>query len=57
MRPIHMQLSRNHKIFSQSFSAFRKCTYNFEDFGKKYEPQMLFVSDIRDSKKRGYLNT
>ena len=52
-----MQLSRNHKIFSESFSAFRKCTYNFEDFGKKYEPQMLFVSDIRDSKKRGYLNT
>ena len=50
-----MQLSRNHKIFSGFYSAFPKSTGNFEYFGTKNEPQRLFVSKIRDCKKRGYL--
>ena len=51
-----MQVSQNQKIFSEFFSAFPKSPYNLEYFEKKDEPQRLFVSEIIDSKERGYLN-
>ena len=37
-------------------SAFAEATSNLEYFEKKDEPQRLFVSEIIDSKERGYLN-
>ena len=51
-----MQLSKNRKIFSKFFSVFPESTSSFEYFGKKDEPQRLFVSDIIGCKKLGYLN-
>ena len=51
-----MQLSKNRKKISEFFSAFPKSRKNFEYFGKNDYPQMLFVSEIIDGKKRGYLN-
>ena len=52
MKPIHMLWSQNQKIFSYIFSAFPESRQNLESFEKNYEPQKLFVSEI----KRGYLN-
>ena len=51
-----MQLSPNQKIFSQFFSPFPESTWNLEYFQKKDEFQNLFVSEIIDCRKRGYLN-
>ena len=51
-----MQLSKNRKIFFDFFSAFAESAYIFEFFGTKDEPLRLFVSEIRDCKKWGYLN-
>ena len=51
-----MLLSENEKTISEYFSAFPKSTSNLQYFEKKYEPWKLFLSEIRDSKKRGYLN-
>ena len=35
MQPIQILLSEKRKTFSQFFSAFLKCTLNFEHFQKK----------------------
>ena len=51
-----MQLSQNQKIFPDFFPAFPKSTYHLEHFEKEDEPQRIFVSEIIDSKKPGYLN-
>ena len=56
MQPIQLQLSQNQKIFSDCFSAFPKSTYHSEHFEKEDEPQRIFVSEIIDWKKPGYLN-
>ena len=55
-RPIQTQLSQNQNKFSEFFSAFPDSTSNLEYFEKKDEPQRLFVSDIIDCKKQGYIN-
>ena len=41
-----MLLSTYQKTFSEFFSAFPIATSNFEDFGKKEEPERLLVSEI-----------
>ena len=51
-----MQLSRFEKIFSDFLSEFPKSPQNLVYFEKNDEPQRLFVSEIIDCKKRGYLN-
>ena len=48
--PIQMQLSQKNKIFSQLFAAFSKSTLNFKYFERKYDPQSICVSEIKDSK-------
>ena len=42
-RHIQMQLSRKQKTFSDSFSAFLKCSLNFEHFEKK---KMTLLADV-----------
>ena len=44
------------KKFSDFFLAFLKFTSNLESLKQKDEPQRLFISDIIDYKKWGYLN-
>ena len=51
-----MQLSRNEKIFSYFLSEFPKSPKNLKYYEKSDEPQRLFASEIKDCKKRGYLN-
>ena len=51
-----MLLSQNQNISSESFSAFTDSTENLKSFQKKDEPRRLFVSEIMDYKKQGYLN-
>ena len=42
MQPIQILLSQKQKTFSQFFSAFLKCTLNFEHFQKK----MTLIADV-----------
>ena len=49
-------LSHKEKTFSGFFIAFLKCASNFEHFQKKDEYPSLIISEIIDSKRRGYLN-
>ena len=56
MQLIQMELSPNRKIFSEFFSGLPDSAWNWEYFEKKDESQTLFVSDIIDYKKWGYLN-
>ena len=51
-----MQLHSNQKIIFKFFSAFPESTQNLEYFATKHESGGLFVSEIIDCKKRGYLN-
>ena len=51
-----MQLSLNQKIFAELFSEFPKSTKDVEYLGPEDKPQMLFLSEIIDWKKPGYLN-
>ena len=51
-----MQLYIYRKTSSEFCSAFPKSTDNFELFGKKYEPQRLFASELLARKNRDYLN-
>ena len=51
-----MLLSPNQKTFAQFFSASPESTKNLKYFEKKDEHPRLFVSEIIDCKKRGYLN-
>ena len=46
---------RNKFIFSV-FAAFLKFPSNFEHFFKKYGPDSLRISGLRNSKRRGWLN-
>ena len=56
MQHIQKQLSQNQKMFSDFSSAFPKSTLNLEYFETEDEPQRLFISEILDCKKPGYLN-
>ena len=51
-----MKLSQNQNQFSDFFSAFPESTSNLDYLEKKDESQRLFVLEIIDCKKRGYLN-
>ena len=48
-----MQLSQKGKKFSESFFAFTKFRFNFEDFQKKDDPSSSCIFEFTDSKKRG----
>ena len=50
-QPIQMQLSRKQKSFSHFFSAFLKCSLNFEHFLKKDDPHFWCISEITDPEK------
>ena len=54
--PIQMQLSQNQKIFLEFFPALLKSAKNLEYFENEDDPQRLFVFEILDCKKLGYLN-
>ena len=49
-------LSQKQKTFSWFFIAFLKWAWNLEHFRKKDEYPSLFISEIIDAEKRGYLN-
>ena len=49
-------LSQKKKIVSGFFIPFLECTWNLEHFQKKDEYPSLIISEIIDSKSRGYLN-
>ena len=49
-------LSQKQKTFSGFFIAFLKCAWNLEHFQKKDEYPSLFIYEIIDAEKRGYLN-
>ena len=46
--PIQVQLSHNHKWFSQFFAAFLKSRINFQHFEKKDNPHSFCISKITD---------
>ena len=50
------QLSQKQKTFSLFFIAFLKLAWNLEHFQKRDEYRSLFISEIIDAEKRGYLN-
>ena len=49
-------LSQKQKIFSGFFIAFLKCAWKLELFQKIDDYPSLFISEIIDAEKRGYLN-
>ena len=49
-------LSQKQKTFSGFFIAFLKCAWNLEHFQKKDEYATLFISEIIDAERRGYLS-
>ena len=49
-------LSQKQKTFSGFLIAFLKCAWNLEHFQKKDEYPSLTISEIIDTKRRGYLN-
>ena len=51
-----MLLSQTQKIFSQLFLHFRNLHKIWNTLNKIDEPSKLFLSEIIDCKKRGYLN-
>ena len=48
--------SQKQKIFSVFFIEFLKCAWNLEHFPNKDEYSSLFISQIIDAERRGYLN-
>ena len=52
MTPIHMQLSKKLKTFSQFFLAFSKSRLNFEHFQEKDDAHSLFISEGTACEKR-----
>ena len=50
--PIHMQLSKKLKTFSQFFLAFSKSRLNFEHFQEKDDAHSLFISEGTACEKR-----
>ena len=56
MQQVQTPLSLKQKTFSRFFIAFLKSTWNGEQFQKKGESSSLSISEIIDSKRRGYLS-
>ena len=53
---VQTPLSLKQKTFSWFFTGFLKSTWNGEHFQKKGESSSLSISEIIDSKIRGYLS-
>ena len=51
MQPTQIILSEKQDTFCQFFSAYLKCTLNFEHFQKKDNPRSRCISEITDSEK------
>ena len=51
-----MQLTQKRKILSELFFAFCKFRFYFEHFQKRDDPNSWCIFELRDSKKRGYIN-
>ena len=49
-------ISQKQKIFSGFFTAYLECASNLQHFEKKEEHRSLFISEIIDSERVGYLN-
>ena len=49
-------ISQKQKIFSQFYIAYLECASNLEHFEKKDEQPSLFITEIIDSERVGYLN-
>ena len=49
-------ISQKQKIFSRFFTAYLECASNLQIFEKKEEHPSLFISEIIDSERVGYLN-
>ena len=47
--PIQMELRQKHKTFSQFFTAFLKCSWNFEHFDKKDDAYRFCNFEITDT--------
>ena len=59
MQHIQIQISKKLKIFSEFFTAFVKSPCKFQHFKKKkkkIEPHSLYISEIIDCKKPGFVN-
>ena len=56
MQPIQILLSYKQKTFSQSLSAFLKCTLKFEYSRKKDDPHSRCISQITVSEKGDSIN-
>ena len=56
LRQFQTPLSQKQNPFSGFFIAFLKCAWNLEHFQKRDEYPSLFISEIIDAEKRGYLN-
>ena len=50
------QYLQKQKIFSGFFIAYLECASNLQHFEKKEEHPSLFISEIIDSERVGYLN-
>ena len=53
---IQTPISQKQKIFSRFFTAYLECASNLQHFEKKEEHPSLFISEIIDSERVGYLN-
>ena len=53
---IQMQLSKKKMTFSELFPSFLKYKSIFEPFEKKDDSHSLYISQITEYKRRGYLN-
>ena len=53
---IHTPLSLKQKTFSEFFIALPKYAWKLEHFQKKDEYPSLFISEIIQAERRGYLN-
>ena len=49
-------ISQKEKTFSGFFIAYLECASNLQHFEKKDEHPSLFISEIIDSERIGYLN-
>ena len=49
-------ISYKQKIFSGFFIAYLECASNLQHFEQKEEHPSLFISEIIDSERVGYLN-
>ena len=53
LQPIQIQLSKKRQIFSDFFTAFLKCTFDFDHFENKDDPHSLCISEIVEWERCG----